>query len=307
LPLQVSATSQAPAAARHSVPALLTTSLGHEVELPSHVSATSHTPDAARHSVPALLTTSLGHDLEPPSQVSATSQTPAAARHWVPAAATPSLGHEPEVPLHVSATSHAPLPLRHKVPAGWKAFAGHAPDVPLQVSATSQVPDAARHTVPAASRVSAGQGSPATPVHFSAATSQAPAFGRQTVVEGAVRSSREPQMPSEHVSSGSQRSPEPARQTVPSFAGSGRQTGGGGLTPQLTVHPVNFSHGPQDASARPTSTREPSSMPVSMPRQAEKRRIGFMASSWEQRRGTPRLLDPIAGSREHPPSDEFRI
>ena len=53
-PVQVSAESHAPAAARHSTVAGAKASVGQETLVPVHVSATSQPPAAARHSVPAL-------------------------------------------------------------------------------------------------------------------------------------------------------------------------------------------------------------------------------------------------------------
>jgi hypothetical protein len=51
-PLHVSATSQTPAALRHTVPLATRWSAGHVALVPVHVSATSHAPALARHTVP---------------------------------------------------------------------------------------------------------------------------------------------------------------------------------------------------------------------------------------------------------------
>jgi hypothetical protein len=51
--VQVSATSHAPAEARHTVPPLTKRSGGQAAERPVQVSATSHTPAETRHTVPA--------------------------------------------------------------------------------------------------------------------------------------------------------------------------------------------------------------------------------------------------------------
>lgn len=82
-PLQVSATSQPPAAAlRHVNPDGRNTSAGQELELPLHVSATSHRLlPAERHTVPLVARISAGQLPEEPLQFSATSQPPDAARH----------------------------------------------------------------------------------------------------------------------------------------------------------------------------------------------------------------------------------
>src|SRR4051812_41670833 len=53
-PVQVSAASQGPAAARHTVPAGCFASAGQLVDVPVHVSVASHTSTETRHTVPAL-------------------------------------------------------------------------------------------------------------------------------------------------------------------------------------------------------------------------------------------------------------
>src|SRR5439155_4490848 len=82
-PVQVSATSQAPAAARHTVVAGWKASAGQAALVPSQVSATSQTPAAARHTVPGGVFASAGQAAPLPVQNSARSQAPAEARHWV--------------------------------------------------------------------------------------------------------------------------------------------------------------------------------------------------------------------------------
>ena len=59
---------------------------------PVQFSATSHTPAAARHSVPELATPSTGQAVLDPVQVSATSHTPAEPRQTVVLNAKPSAG-----------------------------------------------------------------------------------------------------------------------------------------------------------------------------------------------------------------------
>ena len=53
MPVQLSATSHAPAAAWQTVPAAVSTSAGQAAELPVQVSATSHAPAASRQTMPA--------------------------------------------------------------------------------------------------------------------------------------------------------------------------------------------------------------------------------------------------------------
>ena len=53
------------------------TSVGQAAVLPVQLSATSQTPAAARHWVPAATSTSAGHEAAPPVHFSATSQSPA--------------------------------------------------------------------------------------------------------------------------------------------------------------------------------------------------------------------------------------
>jgi hypothetical protein len=86
VPVQLSATSQPPAAAaRHCVPEPRYPSDGQSTELPSHASATSQPPlVAARHCVPAPFFPSGGHAADVPEQVSAWSQIPTAGRHDEP-------------------------------------------------------------------------------------------------------------------------------------------------------------------------------------------------------------------------------
>ena len=81
LPVQLSATSQIPADARHSKVAGLKLSVGHAAALPVQLSATSQIPADARHSTVAAWNTSVGHAAALPVQLSATSQIPADARH----------------------------------------------------------------------------------------------------------------------------------------------------------------------------------------------------------------------------------
>src|SRR6266545_273255 len=87
LPLQFSAMSHGPTAARQTVAELANVSVGQAAALPVQFSAISHPPEAAvRQTVVAGAKTSFGHVAEVPVQFSATSQPPgAAARQTVPA------------------------------------------------------------------------------------------------------------------------------------------------------------------------------------------------------------------------------
>src|SRR5438552_14198967 len=146
-PVQRSARSQTPAAARHCIVAGLKASLGQSSCVPSQLSATSHTPAAGRQT--AVLFASAGQLALDPVQLSARSQTPAAARHVAPAATKPSAGQVLPTPSQLSATSQMPADGRQT--AVLFASAGQVPLEPVQVSCRSQTPAAARQSVPAAS------------------------------------------------------------------------------------------------------------------------------------------------------------
>src|SRR5437867_11826769 len=98
-PSQLSATSHAPAAARHT--AVLFPSAGHAAADPVQVSATSHTPAAARRRAPEATSTPGGQLLPTPTQLSATSHAPAAARQT--AVLFPSARPAARQPVHHSA------------------------------------------------------------------------------------------------------------------------------------------------------------------------------------------------------------
>src|SRR5205814_513165 len=108
VPSQASATSQSPAAARHSVPAL-PAGCWQVALAPSQVSVVHGLPSSA-HAVPLGCVASAGHAAFVPSQSSATSQSPAAARHSVPVFPAGPPWHCP--PLQVSLTVHG-LPSSH--------------------------------------------------------------------------------------------------------------------------------------------------------------------------------------------------
>jgi hypothetical protein len=101
----------------HGVPFDLKPSAGQPASVPVQVSAASHSPAAARHTVPAETNLSDGQLLLVPSHVSATSQPPAAGRHTVPPGLFASAGQVVLIPLQVSAGSQAPVDARHTAPA----------------------------------------------------------------------------------------------------------------------------------------------------------------------------------------------
>src|SRR5438094_18457 len=107
--------------------------------LPGHVSATSQAPADGRQTVPADLNWSAGQSALLPAQVSATSQAPADARQTVPAESSPSAGQSRLVPVHVSATSQTPAEARHTVPVFPGAFSQNfTPPVPVAHVSTVQ-------------------------------------------------------------------------------------------------------------------------------------------------------------------------
>ena len=117
-------------------------SAGQAVPLPVQLSATSHKPFAARHSVVAAANPSAGQAAPLPVQLSSTSHKPFAARHSVVAAANPSARQATSLPVQLSATSHKPFAARHSVVADRRscpqAFAAHERD-PQSPSAPEQV------------------------------------------------------------------------------------------------------------------------------------------------------------------------
>lgn len=90
-------------------------SVGHAAAEPVHFSATSHAPADARHVTVLASNAFAGQLAELPVQVSAMSHTPALARHTVVLDANASVGHDGALPLQYSATSHAPADPRHNV------------------------------------------------------------------------------------------------------------------------------------------------------------------------------------------------
>src|SRR2546422_5699841 len=155
LPVQTSATSHSPAAARHCVVAGAKASIGQVPLTPSQVSAVSHGPAAGRHTVPWGVLASAGQLMLVPVQVSAGSQTPADGRHSAPAFPA-GCWQFMLTPSQTSAV-HGLASSAHVTPAALHVSAGHCGPFPEQVSATSHSPAAARHTVLAEANPSAGQ------------------------------------------------------------------------------------------------------------------------------------------------------
>src|SRR5207245_1660652 len=145
VPSQTSATSQSPAAARHSVPAL-PAGCWHVSLVPSQVSVVHGLPSSV-HAVPLGCFASVGHAASAPAHTSASSQSPAARRHPVPALPA-ACWQVSLVPSQVSVVHGLPSSV-HAVPLGRFASVGHAAFAPSQTSATSQLPAAGRHTSPA--------------------------------------------------------------------------------------------------------------------------------------------------------------
>src|SRR3989475_10177960 len=110
-------------AARQTTLAEAKPSAGHEVLVPVQVSATSHAPAAARHTVPALPAGCWQRALLP-LQVSVVHGLPSSV-HAVPLGFLASDGQaRPATPVHVSARSHSPAAARHTVPLGATTSAG---------------------------------------------------------------------------------------------------------------------------------------------------------------------------------------
>src|SRR5438093_476009 len=196
VPVQLSARSHSPAAARHTVPPFPAGCV-QVLVLPSHRSRV-HGLVSAVHAVPADCLASAGQVVLVPVQFSATSHSPAAARHTAPAfpagcvhvalvplhtsvvqalpssvqvvplAFKTSAGQAVVTPSQVSARSHSPAAARQTVPAVLMASAGQAVLVPVQVSAMSHPPNATRHTVPEFPAASVHVGAPTVPSHTSA-------------------------------------------------------------------------------------------------------------------------------------------
>src|SRR3989475_7815006 len=99
------------------VPLALRTSVGQAVLVPVQVSARSHSPAAARQTVPAALMASAGEAALDPLQFSAASHRSTAARQTVLDALKASVGQVVLVPVQVSARSHTSAAARRTGPA----------------------------------------------------------------------------------------------------------------------------------------------------------------------------------------------
>ena len=101
----------------HAVPLVFFASVGQVADVPVQDSATSHSPAAARHCTVDAERTSVGHVLLVPLQLSAMSQEPADARQTVLDGSFVSVGQVVLVPVQLSAASQTPAAARQTVPA----------------------------------------------------------------------------------------------------------------------------------------------------------------------------------------------
>src|SRR5204863_327607 len=146
-PVQFSAGSHSPPEGRQVVVAGSKASAGHAVLAPVQLSATSQGPAAARHVAPAL-PAGCWQKLLAPLHSSALHGLPSSVQA-VPAGLFAPARRAADDPVQCSAGSHSPAENRHVVVAGSNASAGHVVLVPVQFSSTSQGPAAARQTAPA--------------------------------------------------------------------------------------------------------------------------------------------------------------
>ena len=151
VPVQVSATSHGPAAARQTAPAL-PAGCWQASFVPSHSSRLHGLPSSV-HAVPAGCFASAGQLGPFPGQFSAGSHSPAEARQTVDDGLKASAGHVVLVPVQVSATSHGPAATRQTAPALPAAWL-HAPA--LQVSVVQGLPSSVQ-SVPFGWKASGGQ------------------------------------------------------------------------------------------------------------------------------------------------------
>src|SRR5207249_11041743 len=150
----------------HAVPADCLASAGQVVLVPVQFSATSHSPAAARHTAPAFPAGCV-HVALVPLHTSVVQALPSSVQ-VVALAFKTSVGQAVVTPSQVSARSHSPTATRQTVPADLMASAGHVVLVPVQVSAASHRSTAARHTVPAFPAACVHAGAPTVPLHTSA-------------------------------------------------------------------------------------------------------------------------------------------
>ena len=214
-PLQLSAWSQSPVDARHSVPAEARTLLGHSKLRPSHDSLGSHSPSDGRHVVPdatgAQVPSTPAVNAAMHASQSLSSPVPQTESQHTPSTqcpeeheesvwhAAPCASFEMQVPAsqkvppaHWSFPPHeegqlTPVPVQRYGeqlglpgwPAATHASAEQVPALPSQSSGASQLPAAGRQTVPAGSTSSTGHVS-AVPSHVSG-TSHRPTAGPHTI------------------------------------------------------------------------------------------------------------------------------
>src|SRR5439155_1176589 len=131
LPSQTSTVQGLPSSV-HVVPLALTPSAGQLALEPVQVSAVSHGPAAARQTVVDERKPSAGQLALEPVQVSAVSHGPAAARQTVVEGWKPLAGQVSLDPVQNSATSQLPADARHCVVLGrnWQVAEQHAPPSP---------------------------------------------------------------------------------------------------------------------------------------------------------------------------------
>src|SRR5207253_2797742 len=126
----------------------------------------------------------------------------------------PSAGKVVLVPVQVSATSHGPAAVRQVAPA-FPAGCWQATLVPSHSSSVQGVPSEV-HAVPLVFFASTGHAPPGVPGQLSA-TSRSPPAPRHTKLLDLNTSVGQLVLVPVHTSSGSQRSPEPARHSAPPF------------------------------------------------------------------------------------------
>src|SRR5262249_43534589 len=153
-------------------------SVGHMLLVPVQLSATSQMPAAARHWMLEDATTSGGQAAPVPVQVSATAQMAAAGRQAGEETLKGGEGPTRCVQPQDWGAAHAARAGRRALAVGVR-WSGEASAVRVQLAAGSQTPAEARQTVDEGTNVSAGQ-AVLVPVQLSA-TSQTPAAGRQRV------------------------------------------------------------------------------------------------------------------------------
>ena len=147
VPGHISAGSHSPVEARQTTKLGSNMSVGHVLLVPVQVSSTSQAPAAARHTVPALPAACWQASLVP-LHVSVVQTLPSSVQA-VPLACLASAGHVALLPVQKSSRSQSSTDGRQTVVEDWNASAGHVELVPVHVSATSQTPAEARHVAPA--------------------------------------------------------------------------------------------------------------------------------------------------------------